>query len=206
MGRAHRRKRGKALRFIAFGMAVATVSCGLSGIASASTPPNRLTGFGAPVKRFAAEHPPTSRYLGAKSFGPLIASPSGPVPEFTIDGFAGSVMSNYLRTLPENTPNAVALRLIKSQLPPDAIETGQFAIDNNSTGTIPLDQTGPIGTSCEIVAYTSAALARLGIGNGPMYVELAYDGPELAPTWKPSNVNTASYEVGSASPDDAPSC
>jgi hypothetical protein len=199
---AQRRKRGEAPRVFAIGLAVATVSCGFSGIATAaSAPTNRLTGFGAPVKRFAAEHPPTSRYLGAKAFGPKIASPSGPVPEFVMGGLAGaSQMTSYIRSLPENTPNAQALTMIKSQLPRDAIMTGRFATD--STAGIPLTQSGPPGTSCEIVAYRSALLAQLGIGTGDMYVELAYDGSDLEPTWKPSNVNTASYEVGSASPDD----
>jgi hypothetical protein len=57
--------------------------------------------------------------------------------------------------------------------------------------------------SCEIVDFQSATLTRLGIGNGGnMYVELAYDGSGLAPTWKPSNVNTATYVLGSASPGD----
>jgi hypothetical protein len=202
-GMEHRTKRGRALGFFAIGWALATACCGFPGIAGASTPPNRLTGFGAPLKRFAAEHPPTSRYLGAKSFGPLIASPSGPVPEFTIDGFAGSLMTNFLRSLPENTSNSRALTMIKTQLPPDAVMTSQFGADSNASTAIPLTQSGPPGVSCEIVAYHSATLARLQIGNdGDMFVELAYDGSDLAPTWKPTNVNTASYELGSASPDD----
>jgi hypothetical protein len=170
-------------------------------MAATKPPVNRLTGYGAPVKRFAAEHPPTSKYMGARSFGPLFASPSGLVPEFTMQGFVGSTMTSYIRSLPENTPAGQALTMIKSQLPPDAVMTGQFAADSNISVSIPLNQSGPPGSSCEIVAYDSATLARLGIGNGPMYVELAYDGSDLAPTWKPSNVNTATYEVGSASPD-----
>jgi hypothetical protein len=194
---------GRGIKWLA-PVAVATVCCGFAGVAGASTPPNRLTGFGAPVKRFAAEHPPTSKYLGAKSFGPIIASPSGPVPEFTMDGGFDDVplMTDYLRSLPENTPNAQALTMIKTQLPPDAVMTSQFGADSNTSTGIPLDQPGPPGVSCEIVAYHSATLARLQIGNdGDMFVELAYDGADLAPTWKPANVNTATYEVGSPSPD-----
>jgi len=56
MGMAHRAKIGNARRLLALGVAVATACCGLAGVASASTPPNSLTGFGAPVKKFAAEH------------------------------------------------------------------------------------------------------------------------------------------------------
>jgi len=123
-----------------------------------------------------------------------------------MQGFAGSQMTSYIRSLPENTPNAVALTMMKTQLPPDAVMTGQFATDSSTGTAIPLAQSGPPGVSCEIVAYYSATIARLGIDNGDMYVELAYDDADGAPTWKPADANTVSYLAGPAGTPDSVNC
>jgi hypothetical protein len=180
---------------------VSTLMTDASVAAKPKPPANHLTGYGAPIKRFSAEHQPRNRYEGAPAFGPEFSSPSGPVPEFILSFPDLPTMTNYIRAIAENTPADQALTMARTQLPTDSTLTGQFALDNTTAATVPLTQPGPAGTSCEIVNVHSATLARvIGFG-GDVYVELAYDDADGAPTWKPSNVNTVSYELGSGSAD-----
>ncbi len=176
----------------------------ITDVAGAATKPkgapNSLTGYGAPVKRFEAEHPPTGKYEGAP-FGRVFASPEGPVREFILQSPSLPLMTFYIRSIPENTPAAKALSIARTELPSDSIVTGQFVSNNIVTsGPRPPGYIGPSGQSCEVVDFHSPTLARFVGSNGDMYIELAYEDAHAAPTWRPTNVNTVSYKLGPGLP------
>jgi hypothetical protein len=143
-----------------------------------------ITGYGATLSEWTATHIQDKNYDMAPAYGPNIQSPEGPTPQFIAVRNDGQRIFSFIEVLPEGTSLATAQSLTLTQLPADTAR-GAFAIS---------DQNG----SCGFWNLSSATLAAVGAGgyNGEVVVEMAYDDSNGAPTYRPSDINTITIEVG----------
>lgn len=141
-----------------------------------------------------ATHEQDPDYDGMPAYGPLVATPEGPTPQYIDVQLSGNRVSEFIESIPEGSSLAEAKALILPNLPPDAVAQS-FLID--TTGS-------PDGQSCAFWNFISATMATDANDGftGAIEVELAYDDSAGAPFWEPNNINTLSFVEGLATSTD----
>ena len=152
--------------------------------ASTAPPTPAITGYGATLAEWKATHVRDKNYLGFPAYGPIVQTPSGPTPQYIEVQDNGQRVNQFIESLPEGTSLAEAQTDTLAQLPGN---TAPGALDiSNQNG------------SCAFWSLTSPTLAAAGAGgdNGEVVVEMAYDDANGEPTYRPSDINTITIEVG----------
>jgi hypothetical protein len=147
--------------------------------------PPTITGYGATLSDWKATHTRDSDYESLPAYGPTIQTPGGPTPQFIEVQDDGQRIIQFIESLPEETSLADAQKDTLAQLPTDTVP-GPFDVSN---------QNG----SCAFWNLTSPALAAVGAGGGgigAVVVEMAYDDSNGEPTYRPSDINTITIEIG----------
>lgn len=152
--------------------------------ASTIPPTPAITGYGATLAEWKATHARDKDYLGLPAYGPSVQTPGGPTPQYVGVQDDGQRIIEFIESLPEGTSLAEAQTDTLAQLPSN---TAPGALDiSNQNG------------SCDFWNLDSPTLAAVGAGgnNGEVVVEMAYDDANGEPTYKPSDINTITIEVG----------
>jgi len=100
---------------------------------------------------------------------------------------AGNRISKYIEVLPDGTSLAAAKTAVLTNLPSDAVAQSLNVSHTASTQ----GQT----SSCAFWNLSSAKLGK-ATGSSGVSVEMAYDDSSGAPSWRPNNVNTLTFDIG----------
>jgi outer membrane murein-binding lipoprotein Lpp len=173
--------------------ASSTTSTTLAVTTSTTMPtsvPASWNGFESTTAAFAAANPPTSTYDTFPAYGPTVASPIGPSPEFVAEIISNRRIIQLLQSLPADTSISAARAEAMSLMPADTKLVSFLVAPASDNG------------GCAFLNLRSGELAPLG-RYGFVTVELAYDNQNGAPSYVPSNVNTATYEQGTNTANSA---
>lgn len=165
----------------------ATGNTGTAATATTSTVPSGLTGYGATIAAWNATHTKDPDYEGLMAYGPTIATPEGPTPQFIDVTSDGQRIIKYIEVLPDGTSLDEAQTAVRVDLPSDAVAQSL----NISHTAAALGQT----SSC---AFWNLSSATLGSDTISPYVEveMSYNDSVGAPYWRPNNVNTLTFIFG----------
>ena len=136
-----------------------------------------VTGYGATIAAWNAHHRRDSAYDGLPAYGPRISTPQGPRPRYFDVQNDGQHITQFTEVLPGGTSLITAKTEVLRNLPSDAVPRA-------------LDISGSNG-SCAFWNLTSATV-------GPVVIEMAYEDENGISSWRPNNVNTLSYKMGSS--------
>jgi len=156
----------------------------LAAACGGSSPTSSLTGFGATIAAWNSAHPKGSVYAGLLAYGPTVATPQGPMPQFNGVQLQSGRVSQYTEVLRNGTPLAAAKKAALANLPSSAVAKSFI-----------------VTTSCAFWNFTSTAVND-AVGSPQVAVELAYDDASGSPYWMPGNVNTLTFQTGKGSSSD----
>jgi hypothetical protein len=152
-------------------------------------PAPTLTGYGATLAAWKGSHVKDANYVGFPAYGPTVSTPMGPQPQYIEVQDDGTRITQFIESLPEDTPLSTAQTDVLEAMPSDTV-AGALDIANQG-------QSSP-GESCAFWNLQSPTLAAVGAGgaNGEVVVEMAYDDENGEPTYRPNDINTVTFEVG----------
>jgi len=158
-----------------------------TGAATTSTVPSGLTEYGATIAAWNATHTKDRDYEGLPAYGPTIATPEGPTPQFIDVTSDGKQIIKYIEVLPDNTSLAEAEAAVMADLPSDAIAQ-----------SLNISHTSSLYSSASSCAFWNLSSATLGHDTiSPLVeVEMAYDDSAGAPFWRTNDVNTLTFIFG----------
>ncbi len=166
-------------------------------VATTTTSPSptaSITGYGATLSVWTRAHPRNGSYQGLPSYGPTVTTPEGPTPQFITLNASGGWVNFFIESIPAMTITAAKAQVM--DLLPSATVVDSFVVAHDTTGD-----------SCAFWNLASPTLAGAGRGgvNGEVVVEMGYDDTAGAPSYRPDEINTLSFEEG-ANPTPTGTC
>jgi len=152
-------------------IALLVSACGSSG--------PELTGFGATLATWNAAHHEDRDDAGLRAYGPSVATPQGPMPQFVEVMPVDGRVTQYVEVLRIGTSLADAKEAVLLNLP-STIRTVSFIVT----------------ASCAFWNLTSPDL-KTATGSPSVMVEMAHDD-SLGTSWQPGGVNTLTFNTGRA--------